>query len=170
LLRLGYFEWAVGRVTRTAPPTRRTDVAFDNGGHLYGWSSITGNLYLINLTTGAATLVSSTGLGQPQGGGLAYVRGVLFLTPNRDNGNLRQINPATGVQTTAQALSGGAGGRPISSLTLDRTSGLLFGSRIDQSTPARTADLITIDPVSAAISVRGPSAARPDAVEFVCAS
>jgi hypothetical protein len=152
------------------PNESMADLAFDNGGHLYGWSSITGNLYTINLSTGAATLVSSTGLGQPQGGGLAYVRGVLFLTPNRDNGNLRQIDPATGTQTTAQALSGGAGGRAIAALTLDRTSGLLLGSRINQSTAARPADLIAIDPATAVISVRGASIARLDAVESLCAS
>jgi hypothetical protein len=146
------------------------DLAFDNGGHLFGWSSRTGNLYTVNLSTGAATLVSSTGLGSPNGGGLAYVRGVLFLTPNGDNGNLRQIDPSTGNQITAQALTGGAGGRRISALTLDHTSGLLIGSRIDPSTALRTADLIAIDPGTAAISVRGPSANRLDAVEYLCAA
>jgi len=146
------------------------DLAFDNGGHLYGWSSGTGNLYTTDLTTGAATLVSSTGLGSPAGGGLAYVRGVLFLTPNADNGNLRQINPSTGNQITAQALSGGAGGRRISALTLDRTSGILIGSRIDPGSLQRAADLIAIDPLTAAITVRGPSVDRLDAVEYLCAS
>jgi hypothetical protein len=146
------------------------DLTFDNAGHLYGWSSRTGNLYTVSLTTGASTQVSSTGLGNPVGGGLAYVQGVLFLTPNGDNGNLRQISPATGAQITAQALTGGAGGRNISALTLDRATGLLIGSRIDTTTTQRAADLIAIDPVTAAISVRGPSVNRLDAVAYLCSS
>lgn len=166
----GLFVGSFGLPVVNGVAETMADLAFDNGGHLYGWSSRTGKLYTISLTTGVATLVSSTGLGSPQGGGLAYIQGVLFLTPNGDNGNLRQISPISGNQITAQALSGAAGGRRIAALTLDRGSGQLIGSRIDPNSAARAAELIAIDPLTAVISVRGPSVNRLDAVEYLCAS
>src|SRR4051794_23615488 len=77
------------------------DLAFDNAGNLYGWGSISGNLFRVNQTTGAATLVGASGLGVPQGSGLTFAQGVLFLSMDLDTGQLRRINPATGTQISA---------------------------------------------------------------------
>jgi hypothetical protein len=137
---------------------------------LYGWSSIGGDLYTINLATGTATKVGESGLGQPVGSGLVFGEpGRLDLAEDFDTGHLRTINPATGLPTGARQLTGGnpANPKPIGALTLD-SRGTLVGTRINRAAIPRTAELIAIDPSTAAITVRGQTVPRLDAIEAAC--
>src|SRR5215213_10586494 len=65
---VGGFNTGVTNTSGT--PATMADLAFDAAGNLYGVSSIGGpQLYSINLTTGKATVIGSTGLPSTSGGG-----------------------------------------------------------------------------------------------------
>ena len=86
-----------------------------------------------------------------------------------DTGHLRTINFATSTPTSSRQLTGGnpANPRPIGALTLEGR-GILLGTRIDRTAVPRTAELIAIDPSTAAITVRGQTLPRLDAIESTC--
>src|SRR4030088_258139 len=72
-----------------------TDIAFDPSGNLFGISFT--NLYRINTTTGAATLIGPTGI--PGGNALVFgTNGTLFAAGNTTT-NLFSVNPSTGAGT-----------------------------------------------------------------------
>ena len=72
-------------------------LAFGNG-TLYGLGKLDGNLYTVNTTTGATTLVGNTGVsvGSPLGGLTFGPGGVLFASLDD---KLYQLNAATGLAT-----------------------------------------------------------------------
>src|SRR5206468_2772618 len=68
-----------GPVNTSGTPATMADLAFDAAGNLYGIGSIGGpQLYSINLGTGQATVIGSTGLTSTTGGGLAISSGGVF--------------------------------------------------------------------------------------------
>ena len=75
-----------------------TDIAFDSNGNLWGVNPA-GNLYSLNKTTGAATLVGFTGVTTRLNALVGGKHGVLWAAANGDN-NLYTINTSTGLATT----------------------------------------------------------------------
>jgi hypothetical protein len=105
--------------------------------------------------------VGASGLGVPQGS--------LFLSLDRHRVSLCRINPATGAPLITIPLSGGIE-RPHRRARDRPGRRPLAGRAGRQQRVPRTPDLIAIDPLTAAISVRGPSVDRLDAVESLFAS
>ena len=69
---IGFFN--AGPTNTSGTPSTMADLAFDATGNLYGVGSIGGpQLYSINILTGQATVIGSTGLGSTTGGGLAII-------------------------------------------------------------------------------------------------
>jgi hypothetical protein len=99
------------------------DIAFrPSDGVLFGYAE--GDIYRINLTTGAATLVGGPG-GFPDGNGLAFSSAnVLYLSNNSGGtvGNLYSINQTNAAETVAAPLS--YSGFPATDFI--RTSGIKF--------------------------------------------
>lgn len=85
--------------------TLLTDFAFRNG-VLYGLEegdSGSMNLFTVNTTTGAATLVGAHGVGTTTGAGLAFSGGTLYSA--NDGDNLYTVDTATGAFTLVAAMS-----------------------------------------------------------------
>ncbi len=136
------------------------DITFTSDGTLYGWSENTDELVTISKTTGVATVVGASGI-STYGSGIAASSGnVLFLTGEGDNGGLRTVDRATGVTTVVATLNG-TGSTSINALAFNGST--LYGSHQITST---TAELITINTTTAAITVVGPSVDKLDAIVF----
>jgi hypothetical protein len=149
-------------------PQTLTDLAFNSAGTLFGWSSRGGDLYMVNLNTGAASKVGESGSELPNGGGLTFgPNGTLYLSRHLTTGVLETINPTTGLATGSVQLSGMAE-RSVGALEF-HPNGTLFGAALDISNPQpsnRAGQLITINPASGAITVLGSSLDRLDAIAF----
>jgi hypothetical protein len=112
-------------------------LGFTSGGVLYGYSKagITGNssfpkesLYTITKSSGAAQLVGPSGFSNTMGDGMAVNSlGAIFFAGNQSNGQLSNLSPSNGQQSTFANLTGGpATAAPIKGLSFDN-SGNLFG-------------------------------------------
>lgn len=133
-------------------PLKVTDIAFQPGTDiLFGLTgpdddAKEGNLYTINTTTAAATLVGNTGL---ERGGLAFAPdGTLYLATVGDDVDpvIAQINPATAaVIGTPQVLSDDG----IDGLAVRPSDSVIFGTAEDSS------DLYTIDPSDGSMTFIG---------------
>jgi hypothetical protein len=83
-----------------------TDIAFSPTGNLFGVDF--SNLYSINTSTGAATLIGSLGGGISTANALVFSpSGTLFAA---DGSNLYTVNPNTGLATLVGSLGFGSGG------------------------------------------------------------
>jgi hypothetical protein len=128
------------------------DLSFDpSTGLLYGWSSgPNGDLYTVNLATGAATKVGESNLTLMGGNGLAFNEaGSLYFVGSGTQGALRTVVPATGLTIAVATLNGYAGcgctgGEPIGALAFDGST--LYG------VSAFAHDLLTINVVTGLIS------------------
>ena len=132
------------------------DLTFDPAtGVLYGWrANSEGDLYTVNLTTGAATKVGESGLSGLSGGGLTFgPGGKLFLAAEGTSGSLRIIDKATGLPVDSVSLSGYAGSANIASLTWD-------GGQFLYGVTRKAGDLIRIDPNTGVIETIGPAASE----------
>jgi hypothetical protein len=87
-------------------------LAFNSANVLYGIGQDNGNLYIVNQTTGALTLIGSTGIVDSRVGGLEFLNDATLYAAINDN--LYLINPAT-----AQATF-------IGDINFDDVSGLAF--------------------------------------------
>ena len=145
------------------------DIAFNATGTLFGWSdscSDDDDLFTIDITTGAGTQVSDSGL-STFGSGLAFnAAGVLYLAGDGAQGVLRTVDPGTGVPTDGPTLSGAPGNAEaaVSALAFDGAD-TLFGSVLNQGS-TRNAFLVTIDTSTGAVTNLGPSVDRLDAIAF----
>ena len=141
-----------------------SDLAFDSTtGNMYGVSGQSGNFYLINQGTGAATAIGSTGLSVQVGGGLAAnSTGTVYGT---DTPNLYTYNTATGAATLVAALTG-APYNAVNALAFD-ASNVLFG--VNSNTPGTNPSLthlITINTSTGAVTDKGASVNNLDALAF----
>jgi len=143
------------------------DIRFDpTTGTLYGANAVGGALYTIDLATGASTRISSsndpitTGSG---GHGLAAdASGNLFTTPDGVFGNLYTYDKTTGSATLVAPLSGApVEDGAIGALSFDNE--VLFGEVNNFGPPNY---LITIDPVTGAITDLGQTVDNLDAIAF----
>lgn len=150
-----------------------TDITF-LGPVLYGWSK-SGELYTISLTTGTATLVGNSGLGEGNGGGLAENPSgtAMYVTPEpADGGRIFLVNPADGSVTPAGTLDS-ADAVPIFALAFN-ASGVLYGSMERQRGRNSVGVLITINLTTnpgqiteiGLINQAGDPLVSPDAIVF----
>jgi hypothetical protein len=158
---------STGRVTdvgayNAGPQITMSDITFNPlTGRLFGNSGLSGNFFVINTATGAATPVGSTGVGVTFGGGLAAnAAGTIFGSPQGVPGGLFTYNQTTGAATFAATLSGIPGGfGNINAMSFDST-GTLLGSALT----ANGFHLIAINPVTGAITDRGLIPSNIDAI------
>jgi hypothetical protein len=147
------------------------DLTFTPSGTLLGTNSQTPNVFTVNPTTGAATMLGGgSGIGGTTlGGGLAAnpTSGTIFLGQGA-SGPLWTINPTTGAATQAATLSGapipdGA----INGLAVDG-AGTLFALNSDRGGGvATTVDLLTINTATGAVTNRGLTVPNLDAITFL---
>lgn len=144
------------------------DLAFDRTtGILYGWqANDSGDLYTVNLMTGAATLVGESGLMDLTGGnGLTFGPGnQLFYAGEGTEGLLRTIDKETGLPISSVQLSG--------YFTNDNINALAYDGRTIYGVTNNNSDLITINPNTGEIMTIGhagdPEEDNIDAIEFLC--
>jgi hypothetical protein len=144
-------------------PATMADIGFDpTTGILYGIGSVGGpQLYSINTSTGQATLIGGTGLTSTSGGGLAFSpAGQAFGTPT--SSRFGAYDKTTGAYTNI-----GNPFRPVGGAygSLDFDGAVLYGINLGSGTPPPT-HLVTIDPLTAAVTDIGPSLERLDAIAF----
>jgi hypothetical protein len=149
------------------------DITFTSDGTLYGWGSINanGDLWTVNLATGAATRVGNSGEGGNNGGALAAdASDTLYLCIIEDDDFLRTVNRATGVDTKVAKLDGTTDD-PFSAMKFN-SAGKLYAARLhsNPSPKPSTATLVTIDKASGHITAIGPTVDRLDAIVFACSA
>jgi Repeat of unknown function (DUF6923) len=156
---IGFFN--AGPTNSSGTPSTMADLAFDSAGNLYGIGSIGGpQLYSINLLSGQATVIGSTGLGSTTGGGLAISPGGIFYgTPTASR--FGTYNSGTGAYSNIAnpaKPTGGAYG------ALDFDGSTLYGLNVGSGSPPPTA-LVTISP-SGVVTTVGLSINSLDAIAF----
>jgi hypothetical protein len=142
------------------------DISFTSSGVLYGAGpcgpSNNGNLYTIDLTTGAATFVGAINHGTTRTGfGLSFLplfKGPqqLFVFPESVQKNMYQIDPTNGAIINTVTLSSGIGNDSINAATTDPTGTLLLGVMSNRSGSPTTNSLVSVDPATGAITTIGP--------------
>jgi len=146
-------------------PQTLTDLTFTSDGTLYGLGSHDGQLYTVNLATGAATVVGESGVGSPAGGGLAADPcDTIHVAPNSDEGLLFTLDRTTGLASPGAQLNGSSG-NTISAMAYN-SAGTLYAALLDNSQSPATASLVTIDTLTGDIAVLGPTVSRLDAIVF----
>jgi hypothetical protein len=161
------------------PGHTMADLAFTSDGTLYGWAEPgRDTLHTIDLTTGQATQVGESGIGT-LGSGLAATAQAFFLAGDGAGGRLYGIDRTTGRATAVRFSSGGPNGsvsallgdnltgpsnRSIPALTFG-PGGVLFGVTLSNF-GGGPASLVTIDPVTGAVTVLGPTVDNLDAIVF----
>lgn len=151
-----------GPTNSSGTPATMADLAFDAAGNLYGVGSIGGpQLYSINIATAQATVIGSTGLTSTTGGGIdVSPGGVIYGTPTASR--FGTYNGVTGAYTdiaNPTKPSGGAYG----ALAFDGAT--LYGLNVGSGSPPPT-NLVTINPLTGAVTNLGASVASLDAIAF----
>jgi hypothetical protein len=129
-------------------------LALSSGGTLYGTDD-GGNLYSINTTTGAATLIGSTGLGDVEGLGFdgSTLLGTNFNSPT----TIYSINTTTAAATSVVSASTGV----VRGMALDGNEAFVASGSAVQSletinlTSGAVADIGTLAPFFAALAYDG---------------
>jgi hypothetical protein len=154
-------------VPSSSPGDPAADITFTPDGTLYGWlEPDTDSLVTIDKASGLATVVGESGLSTYGSGLASNASGVLFFAGEGEQGPLRTVDRNTGLTTEVATLNGPDGDPGISALAFD-AQGTLFGSRLPSNSPEFSSDLITIDTGTGAITSKGPSVDRLDAIAFV---
>jgi hypothetical protein len=149
------------------------DIAFRSDGTLFAY--VAGDIYTINTTTGAATLVGNTG-GFPDGNGIAFQGNTLYLanTGGTAPGTLWTVNTSTAALTPVATFTFGPGFTPASgdktgAIKFDPASGRLFSAVIEGSGAGALRFLATIDVATGAVTDVGASVAGLDAIAILAA-
>ena len=148
-----------------AAPTTMADLTFDPATEkLFGASSFGANLYTIDQTTGAGTLVGLSGFLVTKGSALAAnAEGTIYGAPTGANGQLVIYDKTTGATSTVAFLSGAP--FPTGSISAIAFSGeSLLAANIDLGDLNRRSHLVSIDPATGVISDGGQSVDRLDAI------
>jgi uncharacterized protein DUF6923 len=151
-----------GPINSSGTPSTMADLAFDAGGDLFGIGSIGGpQLYSIDILTGQATVIGSTGLTSTTGGGLAVgPDGTFYGTPT--SSRFGTYDPSTGAYTNIANPSKPAGGAYGA---LDFDGSVLYGLNVGAGSPPPT-HLVIIDPTTGAVTDLGISVTALDAIAF----
>jgi hypothetical protein len=154
-----------GPVNGSGTPATMADLAFDAAGNLYGIGSIGGpQLYSININTGQATVIGSTGLTSTSGGGLAIDSGGVFYgTPTASR--YGTYDSGTGAYTNITNPVKPGGGGAYAALTFG-AGGVLYGLNSAPGSPPPTF-LVTIDPPTGAVTNLGQSVNAIDAIAWI---
>jgi hypothetical protein len=139
------------------------DLSFDPiSGGLYGVGTVGGpQLYTINTTTGAATVVGSTGFTSTTGGGLAFdASGQAYGTPTSTR--FGTYDKATGAYTNIGSPAKPVGGG-FAAMTFD-DAGKLLGLNLGAGNATH---LMRLDPLTGASTDLGVSINSLDAIAFV---
>jgi hypothetical protein len=144
------------------------DITFTPDGTLYGWiEPDTDDLARIDKTTGVGTVVGDSGLNTYGSGLASNASGTLYFAGEGEDMPLRTVDRNTGLTSVVATMNGDTTlERGISALAFN-SSGTLFGSRLPSNSPAFNSDLITIDTTTGAITSKGTSVDRLDALVFV---
>lgn len=158
----------IGNFNPGNPGTRDAtmgDIAFDSVGNLYGVGTVGGpQLYSINLGTGQATVIGSTGLTSTTGGGLAISSdGIFYGTPT--SSRYGTYDPVTGAYTDITNPVKPGGGGAYAALAFG-TGGVLYGLNSAPGSPPPTF-LATIDPPTGAVTNLGQSVDAIDAIAWI---
>lgn len=151
-----------GPVNPSGTPATMADIAFDSAGNLFGIGSIGGpQLYSINLLTGQATVIGSTGLTSTGGGGLAISpAGTMFGTPTSGRfGTYDSTGTFVNIANPVKPAGGAYG-----ALSFDE-NGVLFGLNNGAGTPPPS-HLVTINPEDGTVTDLGQSINQLDAIAF----
>jgi hypothetical protein len=139
---------STGQVTVIGPfnvPTNQgpADITFTPDGKLYGWiEPNTDSVALINISTGAATVVGSSGLSTFGSGIASNATGTVYYAGFGTGKPLKTINLSTGAATDVVTMTAGANsGDAIAALAFS-PGGVLFGI---EGGDVSTTRLITID-------------------------
>ena len=158
---IGLFN--AGPVNSSGTPATMADIAFDSAGNLYGVGSIGGpQLYSINLLTGQATVIGGTGLTSTTGGGLAISSGGTYYgtpTASRFGTYSPTLGTFANIANPIKPVGGAYG-----ALDFDE-NGVLFGLNVGSGSPPPT-HLVTIDPLTGAVTDLGLSVNSLDAIAF----
>jgi len=129
-----------------------------HAGILYAIADSTNSLVTIDRTTGAVTVVGSTGVGTGDFGDLAYDSntGTMYWSAGRGNNGIYRINTTTGAAT----LIGNTGVGDLFGLAFDTTNNILFGRANDGHA------LYTISTTTAAATTVGPNSVFNGALEY----
>lgn len=132
------------------------DIAFDPTGILYGWfAGVPNRLCTINLSTGLATAVGASGVpGSTRGGAISFVGGVLYAAPSGTTSPLYTVNTTTGAATAGPVLNSAPIADAIAAMGTS-SSGILYGIDTNRSSSPTTADLVTINTSTGAITQVG---------------
>jgi hypothetical protein len=154
-----------------ANPQTAADIAFAPDGTLYGiFEPSLDDLYTINLTTGAGTLVGVASQ-STAGSGLAYdtATGKLLWGGEGAQGSLLILDRTTGTAVDGPTLTGSAG-REIAALDFGCDGTTLFGVQLDDAggSNPRPTELVTINQTSGAVTVLGSSIEKLDAIAAAC--
>jgi len=151
-----------GPVNSSGNPATMADIAFDPAGNLFGVGSIGGpQIYSINLLTGQATVVGSTGLTSTSGGGLAINSGgTIFGTPTSSRFGTYDSTGAFGNIANPTKPAGGA----YAALSFDE-NGVLYGLNLGSGSPPPS-HLVTINTQDGAVTDLGASVGQLDAIAF----
>ena len=154
-----------GPTNTEGTPATMADIGFDAAGNLYGVGSIGGpQLYSINIASGQATVIGSTGLTSTTGGGLAIsATGVFYGTPTASR--YGTYDSTTGVYTNITNPTKPTGGGAYGALEFGE-GGVLYGLNVGPGSPPPTA-LVTIDPATGVVTNLGASVNSLDAIAVV---
>jgi hypothetical protein len=149
-----------GPVNSAGTPATMADIAFDSAGNLFGIGSVAGpQLYSINIATGKATVIGSTGLTSTTGGGLSINPTDLFYgTPTSTR--FGTYNSSTGAYTNIANPTKPVGGA-YSALAFNGSA--LYGLNLGA---AAATHLVTIDPATGAVTDVGASVNFLDSIAF----
>jgi hypothetical protein len=141
-----------------------TDIAFDAAGNLYGVGSVGGpQLYSININTGQATIVGTTGITSTSGGGLEFsAAGTLYGTPTASR--FGTYNTTTGAFTNIADPVEPIGGA-YAALAFNPANGTLYGLDLGPTPPTAT-HLTTFNVATGGVTDLGPSVNFLDAIAF----
>ncbi len=173
LARLVTIDPVTARVTVIGPfnagnvgtrPATMADIGFDSSGNLYGVGTVGGpQIYSIDLASGQATVIGTTGLTSTSGGGLAVsATGILYGTPTA--GRYGTYDLATGAFTLITNPVKPLGGA-YAALDFNSETGTLFGLNLGPD-PAFETRLVTIDPPTGLVTEIGASVIQLDAIAF----
>jgi hypothetical protein len=152
-----------GPTNASGTPATMTDLSFDSTGKLFGVGSIGGpQLYSINVSTGQATVIGSTGLTSTSGGGLEIsTTGSIFGTPTASR--FGTYDGVTGAFTNIANPGKPAGGGAYGALTF--IGNTLYGLNVGPGSPPPT-HLVTINTTTGAVTDLGASPNSLDAIAF----
>jgi hypothetical protein len=146
-----------------------SDIRFDTKGTLYVWLNDPPGIGTIDVGTGAATPIGTSGYSESLGGGLAIDRsGEFYVSATNAAGTLDRVDLATGHVSVGPRIIGAPYLSSINSMAFS-PSGVLHAVNSNLGAPAKSA-LVAIDPKTGQVKELGPLPNDVDPLAFAPAS